>query len=1089
MKNYSSEKFFYSTKQLLRKLRTTCVLVIVFAPSLFAANDSQVAKVNIALKDAPLSELIRTIENQTDYLFVYDKNGIDLDRQININAENQSVTEVLASILEGSNLEYGMVGTNIVLMPAKSVPQQEQAQSVSGRVTDSSGLPVPGVTVIIKGTNQGTITDFDGKYSLSNVPGDANLLFSFIGLKTQEVFVRNQTSIDLIMDQESIGIDEVVAIGYGTVRKQDLTGAVSNISSGTIMNQAKMKDPIQSLQGLVAGADITSGNAPGATSSIIIRGYNSLSASNAPLIIVDDAPFGGRLNEINPAEIEKIDILKDASSTAIYGARGANGVIIITTKRGRKDGKFSIEYDGYHGIGKSFRNFDMMNGEEYADYRRAAYLGVNNPTIFDDVQTRVLESGQYIDWQKLMFDGTSEQINHNVSINMPSEKSRNMIVLGYNKDQGLIDNMSYERFTGRFTSDLELSKDLTVGYSAMFARSETNYGDLSVWRFGTRMDPLSELYDEDGLMNFYTSGWMETFGHSNPIFDTKKENVDSRQLRNRFLGNLYTDWKITEDLKFKTSLTYDYSGIEQGAYFSPYSQNRRLAGNGANYSKPSENQITFTNVLNYSKQIGIDHKLDVSLVHDMQQYEWNSVGTAGFNMPYYGAWYNVNEAQLNITTQSGKNEWSILSFMGRANYSLKEKYLFTFTGRYDGSSRLAEGNKWDFFPSGAFAWRIKEEPFMNSVNFVSNLKLRMSYGITGNTAIATYATQGQFGRYPYNLGTAEASAIGYVPSLISNPNLGWEKTDELNLGLDYGFFNNRISGSVDIYQRNTYDLLMERNLPITSGYTSVWQNVGQTRNTGFELLLHTVPIAGNNFKWSNNLTLSYNKNEIVKLFNSTEDSPGNRWFIGEPLDVEHIYKYTGVWQTDEAEQAKLYSQIPGQGKYEDVNENNRYDAEDLFIYNKIPKWVGGFSSNFEYKNFDLGIYLYTRLDYGDRLGILTYDFGSTRFNHLKGNYWTPDNPTNVQPKPNPVSDGYLMASSFAFRDKSFVRLKNINFGYTLPTTVTSRIRSNSMRVYLAVDNPYLWTKDEYVGLDPENANSEGDARPLTTFMIGLNAKF
>lgn len=1080
---------FAWVERFFKIMRITIFLIALASLQTFAlSNYAQTKKIDMKIEKASIVKVLEKIEDETEFFFFYNNQVINLDKQVSIDVKGRTIDQILNEVFKNTNVEYTINNRQIILS-LNGVPSMQQQKSVSGKVTDSSGAPLPGVSVVVKGSTNGTITDSDGRYSLSGLSQNTILQYSFVGMKSQEIAVGNNSSINVTLAEDAIGIEEVVAVGYGTVKKRDLTGAVSNVSSETIMNQAKMNDAIQSLQGQIAGADITSGNAPGATSTIIIRGYNSLSASNAPLIVVDDAPFGGRLNEINPAEIEKIDVLKDASSTAIYGSRGANGVIIITTKRGNKSGKLSVEYDGYHGLGKSVGNFDMMNGEEYADYRRAAYLGVNNPTIFDDVQKRVMESGKSIDWQKEMFDGVSQKINHNLTVNMSNGKSRNMIVLGYNKDQGIIENMSYERFTTRFTGDLDLSKALTIGYSALLARSETNFGDASVWRFGTRIDPLSELYDENGQLKFYTNGWMQTFAHSNPMFDIKKENVDSRQLRNRFLGNLYASWTITNGLKFKTSLTYDNSSMESGAYFSSYSQNRQLAGNGANYSKPTENQITFTNILNYTKDIAKDHKIDASLVHDMQKYEYNSVGTAGFNIPYYGAWYNVNEAQLNITTQSGKNEWSILSFMGRINYGFKERYLLTFTGRYDGSSRLAAGNKWDFFPSAAFAWRIKEEQFMKSLDFITNLKLRLSYGVTGNTAIETYATQGQFGRYPYSFGTAEKSAIGYVPSLISNPDLGWEKTAEFNLGLDFGFFDNRLSGSADVYQRDTYDLLMTRNLPITSGYSDVWQNVGQTRNSGFELALQGVPIVKKDFKWTTNFTLSYNKNEIVKLFNGTEDSPGNKWFIGQPLYVECIYKYEGVWQTEEADQAKLFSQIPGQGKYKDVNDNKKYDQADLFIYNKIPKWVGGFSTNLEYKQFDLGVYLYSRMDYGNRLGILTFELGGTRLNQLKGDYWTPENPTNAQPKPNAVGDGYLMGSSFAFRDQSFVRVKNINLGYTLPTSLTNRIKSNKIRVYVAVDNPYLWTKDEYVGLDPENANSEADARPLTTVMIGLNAKF
>jgi TonB-linked SusC/RagA family outer membrane protein len=610
-----------------------------------------------------------------------------------------------------------MENKNILLIPATKTgifrATQQDKRQITGTITDEYGDPIIGANIVEKGTANGITTDADGKFSLS-IAENATLQISYVGYVGQEIAVKNQAYIQATMSEDLQKLDEIVVIGYGAVKRRDLTGSVSQLSSNTIKNQAVFKDPIQALQGKIAGADITLGNAPGASSRIYIRGYNSLNASNDPLIVVDDAPFGGKIDEINPAEIESIDILKDASSTAIYGARGANGVIIITTKRAQKGSRLSVSYDGYYGISRSLKNYDMMSGEKYADYKRMADYGKTDREIFDDIQLHALSTGQFVDWQDQMFGGSGYKTDHNVSINQSTDKNRNMVVLGYNKDQSIIENMGYERFSARINGDMELHPNLTFGYSSLLALTTRHNGDGSVWMYGTTLDPLTKVYDDDGKMLFYNSGWYQTVLHSNPMFDTKKENVDSQDRRSRMLLNLYADWKILDGLKFRTSLTYDMSSIEIGRYNSPTSQARQLASPSATYQKDSEKQLTFTNILNYKKAFGL-HNIDVSAVHDMQSYAYGAVGLTGQNMPYFGSWYNVNEAPDVFTRISSVREWTLLSFMGRVNYSYKDRYLLTLTGRYDGSSRLAEGNKWDFFPSAALAWRVKEESFLKDV--------------------------------------------------------------------------------------------------------------------------------------------------------------------------------------------------------------------------------------------------------------------------------------------------------------------------------------------------------------------------------------
>ena len=1046
---------------------------------------AQKVLISIDLKNATLTEFVLVVEAKSGYTFMYD-NSLSNDIRFSINELNQPIEILLNNAFEGKEIDYLIVGNQIVLKKKLSIVTElppSENRKVRAIVVDEAGKPIQGATVCIKGTNRATITGLKGEFSL-DCDGDGIISVSHITYLALDIAANKVQNSKIILIEEDKKIDEIVVLGYGTSLKKNLTGAVSSMTSETIKNQTLLKDFIQALQGQIAGADITTDNAPGDGSAIHIRGYNSLNASNAPLIVVDDAPYSGNFSDLNPNEIEKIDILKDASSTAIYGSRGSNGVVIITTKRGNDRGKLTVEYNGYYGVGKSSGNFNMMDGDTFLRYKTLS----GSP--FDAIQEQVISKHNYTDWQKVMFSGISQKTDHTLSINMSNVRSRSSVQLGYNKEQGIIENMTFERISGRFTGDLDLTKTVKLGYSASITHSLRENGDPSLWRNGTLLDPLTEVYDENAKMLFYNSGWNQNLLHSNPIFDTKRENVDSETKRDRMLGNAYISWQFAENLTFKSSLTYDYTGTEEGGYYSSTSQSRSGASSGAYFRKPTENSVTFTNNLNYTKRFA-KHDLKITLVHDMQNYNYDMVGASGYDLPYSGLWYNVNESQLNLTTQANNWEWAILSFMGRINYSFDNKYLFTFTGRADGSSKLADGHKWGFFPSAAFAWRISEESFLKSVSYLSNLKFRLGWGISGNTAINPYATYGKLGRFPYNFGvTSDNQAIGYVPTEIDNPNLGWERTSEINIGLDFGLFNNRVNGSLDIYQKNTFDLLMKRNLPTTSGYTDVWQNVGETRNNGLELTLQTVIISSKDFNWTTNLTFNYNKNEIVKLFNGTQDIPSNKWFIGQPIDVEWITKYVGVWQTNEAAQAALYSRIPGQSKLLDANNDKIIDQADNFIYNRIPKFVGGFSSTIKYKNYDFSFYLYSRLDYGSLVGIITMpDFGTANWNQINYNFWTPQNPTNAGPQPAETRDAYAQGSSYAFRDLSFVRLKNVNFGYTLPDNLAKKIKSNSFRVFVVIDNPYVWTKSDYIGIDPENCNSPVDSRPLRTIALGLNAKF
>lgn len=1080
-----------------RIMRLSVFFLCVMAAQTWALDSySQVTRLSLNLKDTRVIDVLGEIEEKTEFFFLFNQKLVDVERKVDIEVRQRKIDDILNELFAGTNVNYLVMNRQIVLTTAQPGSEdyrqqtavQQQGQ-VTGKVTDRTGSALPGVTVVIKGTTTGTITNSDGNYSISNVSPNATLVFSFVGMRTQEIIVSGKSIVNLSMEEEQFGIGEVVAIGYGTVRKRDLTGAVSQVSSDVIRTQSVTKDAIQILQGKVPGLDITTGNKPGDVSTPIIRGYNSINASNAPLIVLDGAPFGGRLSDINPSEIENIDVLKDASSTAIYGSRGANGVIIITTKRAKDGKRISVAYDGYAGVSKSFKDLNVMSGDKWANYLRAANPGRTDSDLFDQEQLDILQSKNFVDWQKLMFDGTGYETDHNFSLSTDRDGFSNLIILGYNKNQSILKNISYERFSARINGDLNITDKFSLGYSSMLAHSVRDNGASNVFLQGALTPPVGKAYHDDGELRFYPSTYAQSFVQSNPLFEIDDKYLENKSLRDRVFFNLFASWKIIKGLEFKSMLTTDWQFLDGGSYYSSTSNARTLAPNSASYSKITEKSLTFTNFLNYKKEFK-EHSFDLTVVNDMQKYAYTQVGLTGQDIAYYGKWYNVAEAPNIFTRSASINEWAIMSFMGRLNYSFKDRYLLTFTGRIDGSSRLAKGHQWDFFPSVAVAWRISSEPFMEAIPSISNLKLRLSWGNTGNTAINPYATQGALGKYVYAFGAAENAAVGYLPTELPNVDLGWEITEEYNIGLDLGLIKNRVSGSVDLYQRNTNDLLMRRSLPISSGYDNTWQNIGSTRNSGIEVALNTVILDVNDWKWDINLSFAHNKNEIVELYNGKIDDPGNKWFIGQPLFVDWLYEFDGVWQIGQEAEAAVYGRKPGDARVQDKNDSKTYDTGDLVIHNKIPKWTGGISSSLKYKNFDFNFYAYTRQDYGSLIGILTFEAGSSRWNALDVDFWTPDNPSNASPRPQGSNaQPLLVQSNYAFRDLSFVRLKNLNLGFTFSKGQLQQIRAEKLRVYVAVDNPFVWTMNKFEGLDPENATNFGDHRPLTTFLLGVNVNF
>jgi TonB-linked SusC/RagA family outer membrane protein len=984
-------------------------------------------------------------------------------------------------------------------------------QTITGTVTDESQVPLVGVNIVVKGTNTGTTTDDAGRYTLS-VPAKATILvLSYIGFAEQEVPIENRTEISVTLSAGDRRLEEVVVVGYGTQQRKDLTGSVASLKSKDVL-QVPSVNAIKSMQGLVAGVDIVSNsNAPNASPVIRIRGNRSINAGNDPLIVVDGLPFSGSLNDLNTGDIKSVEVLKDASATAIYGSRGANGVILITTNRGEA-GRIRINYNGYYGIQNALNPPDLMTGAEFAEFvresqRNATPTRYNSPmpsrtldeTMFyfrnADVEASVLAAydanGNYdpakvrdYDWIDAVTRQGSQQ-EHQLSIATGNDKSQLSFSLGYFNNFGIVQGFDYERYNLRLTFDNQVFKKFKIGGTLATSINKNRSTD-NLYELGGQVNPLAPFRNAEGRLILEPASDPLTY---NPLI--RAEGASNKSTSNRFYGNFFAELGLFDGLKYRLSFSPDYRLVRSGSFRNALANQGSPASASYNTNQPFH--YVLDNMLMYDKMLNQNHKINITLLQSLEGDRFESSSAAVRDVPYdQQQFYNIGTATEVSSIGSSLSEWTLSSVMARINYGFRSKYLLTLTGRYDGSSRLAPGNKWDFFPSAAVAWNASEEPFIQSLNLFSDLKIRASYGITGNTAIAPYQTQGGLTRTIY--ATDDIPAYGYQPNLIVNPDLGWEKTGQANIGMDFGIWNNRISATVDVYQQNTTDLLLARQLPTASGFVSIVENVGATRNTGIEAALRLAVFAGENrkFRWVNQLTFTRNKEEIVELYNGEVDDIGNSWFIGSPVTTYFDYKKIGIFQNTDADKELIatYNKnggtfAPGEIKVQDTNGDGRINADDRVILGSaVPEWYGSLNTTFELAGFDLNFLIFARQGQtvNDDQGIL-YE---GRNNWLNVDYWTPNNPTNAFPRPVTGRRVPLFASTLAYQDGSFIRLRNVTLGYRLPERLLERLRASNLRIYVSALNPLLLT--DFIGIDPEG--STGITTPsVTTYLAGINVTF
>jgi len=985
-------------------------------------------------------------------------------------------------------------------------------QSVSGTVADPSGVPLPGVNVVIKGTNTGASTDFDGNFSIQAAETDV-LIFSFVGFKDQEATVGNNTSFSISLEEEASFLDEIIVTGYGTQTRREVTASIVRVDSETIERVAAGSS-VDAIKGQVAGVDITSqGGRPGQSPQVQIRGRRSISASNDPLYVVDGIPVtssvdGGAIFDIAPQDIESMEILKDAAATAIYGSRGANGVIIITTKRGKQGEQTQVSYSGYYGTTEVLNVPDMMNAEEYKNMRAEAFRKNSSSEFSWDGQT---ESDLYIlfDGEQALVDNYTagkdfryldavlqkgSQQSHQISARGGTEKTAYNASIGYFSEEGIVPGMDYERINARLNLDHRINDMFKFGMSTTLTQATNNWGSNAVMNEALRNLPIGRPYLDDGVTpRMFT--WNDGIA-TNPLAEIVPGAYIDERLSTRIFLPTYLEVTFNPDLKFTTTFGPDLRFVRRGEFRGAGTNDNRMGPADAETETRREQGFTLENLITYNKEIG-PGRLKVTLLQSIQEFTSETGKAEVLNLPYESQlWYNIGTAAVKGNLSSSLSEWQLQSYMGRVNYDINGKYLFQASIRGDGSSRLSEGNKWAYFPGVSAGWRINEESFMADAPF-DELKLRLSYGEVGNTAISPYQTQGGLARTVYSWGGS--SAFGYRVNDIPNAELGWEISKTLDLGVDFTLMNGNISGTFDVYQTKTSDLILARNLPWTSGYESVFQNVGSTETNGVEFGVNAVILDnpdGLNFDVNFNIS-SYDE-KITELAlkdasGNPADDVGNEWFIGQPVRVFYNYEYGGIYKTSEAALAQsLEGKVPGVIARKDSNGDGQITPDDRSILGSdVPDYFGGITTNFSYGNWDLSAFFYFKQ--GQMIQSNFHRGNNSlqgRYNNLDVDYWTPDNQDARYPRPSIGNEGAIDGELLQYFDGSFVKLRNLTLGYNVDSEVASSIGMRNLRVYLQGQN--LWFSSDYETFDPEigaQRIDSGVAPSSSMWAFGVRANF
>lgn len=1061
--------FTYSLKKISKIMRIGIFLLICGALQTYAIDSyAQRTRLSIDVSNQKLITILDQIENESEFYFLYNEKLLDTEREVSINEENQLIGVILNELFSGTDVIYTIIDRKIILAPKYLSEKEEQQQiTISGAVTDAlTGEPLPGVNVIAKGTSNGCLTDINGKFSIVLQDRNTILSFSFIGYSSQEIPVTDQTVINIKLAQSVSALDEVVVIGYGTIRREDLTGSIASVKSSDISASPK-NNLSQALQGLASGVLVQQNSGqPGAGIQIRIRGTNSIQGSNEPLWIIDGFP--GDQSMLNSTDIESIEILKDASATAIYGSRGANGVIIVTTKRG-KEGSTKVEYSGSYSVQSVSKKLDLMNATEYAKLYNIYTKEKQGTEYF--TQDQINKFGKGTDWQDIIFRNAPVQ-NHSLNISGGTTKTKFSVGASLLDQAGIIQSSDYRRLVLRANIDHELSKVFSVSFSTILNRTDRKtINETNVTRWTLEAPPTVGPYLEDGnyrLLNTVYPFSPDDLGNPVAYFNE----VSNKNFSNNVMSNLALTIKPIKDLSIKISGNASNIDSRSDSYTST---KMPQSSSSASIGTSNALQLNFDNVITYNKTFNSVHNLIVTGAITYENYVYKNVGASGTGfLSDVTETYNVGSATTIGVPYSSYSDWTLLSYIGRVNYSFKSKYLATATIRADGSSRYSKNNKWGYFPSAAIAWKFSEEEFFKNVPIISDGKLRVGYGETGSTSISPYYTLDMLVSGKVCL--ADKLYTFFAPGTRLPADLKWETTSQFNVGLDLGILNDRIRLTADYYIKNTRDLLNTVQLPRSLGYATTIKNIGKIQNKGVEIQVDAA-LFEKAFRWDISGNISFNKNKIVALYGG-QDIKGSIYSVtvdnsyvnvlreGKPFGAFVGFINTGIDET-------------GHFTYKDIDSDGKLtDADRTWIGDPNPDFIYGLNSRMSWKNFNFSFFV--QGSQGNDIFGLTYIHDNflyyQGFNTLKEvlyDHWSPDNPNAKFPKID-YSMTTKYSDQFVF-DGSYIRLKDIEFGYNIPLNNQRASWLKGAYVYASGQN--LITITSYPWWDPE-VNSMGGSNSV-----------
>ena len=1117
MKNILYQESIVEIKHLFRMMRNTLLALFVFAGTAFATESySQTMKVTVVADNMSTGKVISEIEKQTDYLFVYNVNEVNLKRNVKVNAQNKSVAEVLNKVFEGTDIYYAMEGKNIMLMSkAKDGEAVQQANKVTGIVKDANGEPVIGANVMVKGQSIGTITDIDGRFVL-DAPKDAVLQITYIGYVSQEVKVSGKKEINVVLKEDTETLDEVVVIGYGTAKKSDLTGATTQIKPEALTSSV-VGNALESLQGKAAGVAVFNDNKPGASPSIRVRGSGSITASNEPLYVVDGFPLmDGNISDLNPSDIESMEILKDASSTAIYGSRGANGIVMITTKKG-KSGTKNLSVNTSVGVQMPGRLANLISGEDFISFMNAGYKNQGSNIPFSDIPSTYTTD---TNWEKEILENSSLLQDYSITFDGSSNKTNYMLSTGFYNQEGLLKAQNYQKYTFHGNLQHSFNKWLTVGANTQFTYSIQDVFDsalIDIYRYGW---PTENVKNEDDTYNISSMHNTYILYPWNPVLDMNE--TTTQFTTNRFLGTLFAEMQLMKDLKYRLNLGVDLKNTRKYNYVGSESAVNKasgLKGNGYNnwnkgFSKVMENILTYNHTWN-------KHRLTATAVYSWQDFTYEDINLSGsgFENDLTGAWSMGLADKSSVSWGTNKYSNKLISFTGRVSYVYDDKYLLTATSRWDGSSRFGANNKWGYFPSVGLGWRLSQESFLKENKVITNLKIRGSFGITGNQEIGNYKSLAQLTGSNYTDGS---SVIYGFKESIGNGDLKWERTTQFDLGFDLSLWN-RMDIAFDYYTRNTNDLLYNVPIPSTSGYSSILSNIGKVTNKGWELSVGGNIMQNKDFNLYASVNVTYNQNKIKELYGGVDEVAvryeagglARVLKVGNSVDAIYARHSLGIIKTQE-QLDEYKKKVPntaanaqlGDEMYEDIDGDGSISSNDYVCLGSVqPKYFYGLNLSMEYKGFGLSVYGQGGHKYASIAGAEDYYANNSAWamsyanltsyllygeNQISNNVyiptqyayehmWSPENPNGNYPTAG-AHDVYLSDRTNA--NWRYFILRNIQFNYDLAPLLN--IKSvKSLKVNLNFQN--FVTFANHRGYNPINGDTSNPW--AKSIILGINAKF